>query len=259
MNNPYTVLGVSTDASPKDIKKAYKRLASKYHPDKNKDPSAVQQFQSIQEAYDTLSDPKKKAQFENPFSGNAENAYRHEWNFNDNFGSNKDFEEVLRKARANAEQSHANRTQINISLEQCFTGTTYKLDGRSFNVPKGIRPKAILRVYGYLVTVNILPHKKFKRAEDDLLLELTIDSTEAMVGIDAIIQTLDNKTFKVKIPAGTQPNQVIKLAKKGMQNPEIPSKIGDLLIKIQVTIPKDLTAAQQAAIMSLPHRTSISI
>ncbi|EJE98653.1 chaperone DnaJ, partial [Liquorilactobacillus mali KCTC 3596 = DSM 20444] len=64
IRNPYEVLGVSKDASAADIKKAYRKLSKKYHPDLNKEPGAEEKFKEINEAYEILSDPQKKAQFD---------------------------------------------------------------------------------------------------------------------------------------------------------------------------------------------------
>jgi len=260
MTDYYRVLEVAKTATSQEIKKAYKRLANKYHPDKNKDANAPTQFNKVKEAYNILSDDLKRKQYDAQF-----NRSQAEYQFNRNTGGGwqrRGFDNFDAFANDTVRQqnrrSRAKRIYINITLNQSYTGMEYVLDGKKFHIPKGVRPNTTMHVYDTLVTIQIAPHDTFKRAEDDLLCELQLTAIEAMLGMEVLIKTLDNKQLKFKVPQCVQQGQVIKLSGKGMPNPEFDNRVGDLLVRCNISIPK-LTKEHLDVIMSLPHRTIIDM
>ena len=256
MSNYYEVLGVAKDASKNDIKKAYRKLAQKYHPDRNKEPNAEDKFKEISKAYDTLYDDKKRAAYDNPQPEGY--AFR-----TSNMGGPGGLDEIL---RAMAEEMMGRRTygqrqsytmaNVTISLEEAYEGTVRTLNGKPFNIPAGVRTGNQLLVDDIIIVINIARHSKFKRSQDDLLTAVQIDAIEAMLGIECNLTNIDGKIIKVKIPAGIQNGKLVRVAGKGMPNPEIPGQRGDLLVQVGIGIPDDLTDEENEAILNVRHRKS---
>ena len=121
----YETLGVQRDAGEKDIKKAYRKLASKHHPDKGGDQ---EEFKKIQKAYETLSDPQKKAEYDNPNPFGGQNPFGgnpFEDIFGDIFGQRRQPQRPPRPMY---------RTQLNVTLRQAYTGSQQTLE---LNTPQG--------------------------------------------------------------------------------------------------------------------------
>lgn len=125
MKDYYKILGVGRDSSPEDIKKAYRNLAMKYHPDKaGKDPSAEAMFKDISEAYETLSDPQKKAQYDNPNPFGGNNSFGAGFDF---FNRSNDFSSFFSRTRRGGPSLGRNiNARIMISLEEVMNGTIKK-------------------------------------------------------------------------------------------------------------------------------------
>ena len=145
------------------------------------------------------------------------------------------------------------------SLADAYIGKTISIDGtHSIYIPGGARSGTKFYAEGRTFRVDILPDPKFKRSNDDLLVDVTIDAIEAILGVETILSHLDCVKLQFNIPAGIQPGQIVKLAGKGMKNPET-DKVGDILVRITVTIPKVLTDTQKDILKSLTHRSLINI
>jgi DnaJ-class molecular chaperone len=269
----YEVLGLTKTASEDEIKKAYRKLAMQFHPDRNPDdPTAQGKFQEVGEAYQHLSDPEKRSHYDN--HGHSDNPFSHggkrSWSWDPSGGGTQDAEmnEIFRSffgkdspfsgfnQKANPQpQVHV----VNISLADAYTGKTVNVDGKHIiNIPKGARSGTKFYAEGKMFRVDIQAHYKFKRADNDLLVDVTISAIEAILGVDAILEHLDGVKLQFSIPAGIQPGQIVKLSGKGMKNPET-DKVGDVLVRIAVSIPKVLTDVEKEALKSLTHRSSINI
>ncbi len=248
MNNYYDVLGVKKDASAADIKKQYRKLAQKYHPDRNSDSNAKEKFQEINNAYQTLKDPAKKAEYDTPQQQGG-------FTFTTSGGSGESLHDILRQAMGGgfAQRRQQQMAQVNVTLEEAFTGTTRTLNGKDFSIPAGVRSGNQLRVDDFIIIINVRRHYRFQRSHDDLLLGIEISAIEAMLGIDVMITNIDGKRIKVKIPAGIQYGKLVRVPRKGMPNPEFGGR-GDLLVQVAMTIPDDLTNAERASIMNVKHR-----
>lgn len=258
----YDVLGITRSANDTEIKKAYRSLASKLHPDKG---GSTEKFQELQEAYDNLSDPQKREAF-NRYGHNApqQQAASHQQHggmspdqFSEIFGgmfNHGHFGDIFGRA-----QQQVQRHIITITLEDAFKGKQLRLPaGISLNIPAGIRHGTRFHADQSLYEVHIQPHAKFKRADDDLLVDVEINAIEAMLGVDALLDHLDGSKLQFTIPAGIQNGQVVRLSSKGMKNPEI-DRQGDLMMRITITIPKTLTTEQKEFLKTMPHRTSFNI
>lgn len=267
----YEVLGLAKSATEDEIKKAYRKLAMKYHPDRISEESekaeAEAKFKEAKEAYETLSEPEKKSiydqygfnQPQNPFTHNPHTGAR-TWTFDgDLHNMNHIFQEIFGgRSGFNGGPSARVVSVITISLLDAYTGKTVRADNSDVIIPAGIRPGTKLYVDGKLFRIDVRPDHKFKRALDDLMVDISITAIEAMLGIEATLEHLDGAKFQFGIPSGIQSGQVVKLSKKGMKNPET-GYTGDLLIRVTVIIPKDLKDAERASLKILPHRESIII
>lgn len=266
----YSILGVAKTATPDEIKKAYRKLASQHHPDKGGD---TKKFQEIEEAYRTLSDPEKRQQYDNPqpqfgggFGGMPPGF---EDIFAQAFGGRHPFGDMFGRRQ----QPQRNRTMnlnATISLNDAFTGkeiiANVKLpSGRDqvieIKIPPGVTDGTILRLANMgddthpnmprgdiHLTVIITEHPMFTRQGDDLIKNIEITCVEAMLGKVIEVETLDGKTLEVKINPGTQPGQMMSAQGYGMPNMRDPRFKGRLLMNINVTVPKFLTDEQKQAL-----------
>lgn len=266
----YKTLGVDRNASQDDIKRAYRSLASKNHPDKGGDTA---RFQEIQSAYAVLSDAEKKQEYDNPQPqgfhhasgmGSAEFAdvFGHMFGGGDNpFGN------IFGQRRQAQRRNQTLNIQTDITLEEAFTGKDLIANltlpsGREqvleVKIPRGVHNGVVLRLaalgddtYTDLprgdlhLCVMVREHPVFQRQGDDLAVTKNISCIDAMLGCSVAIDTIDNKTIEVKVLPGTQEGSVLGASGFGMPKISDNRFKGRLLIKIHITIPTDLTDAQK--------------
>jgi curved DNA-binding protein len=288
----YKILGVERSASADDVRKAYRKLAMQYHPDRNPgDKQAEEKFKEINEAYQVLSDPQKRARFDQVGSAYSNWQQRggspgdFDWSqwysgqpgasggtrvdygdLNDLFGQDI-FSDFFRSIFGGAgggrpgtstrpRQAASYQQPISISLEEAYHGTTraFQSDDRHLQVriPAGVKTGSKVRVAGgapdgsdlYLI-VEVGPDARFERQGDDLRGTATVDVFTALLGGEAEVPTLDG-TVKLKIPAGTQPEQVFRLAGRGMPRLRSSQNKGDLFVRLKVRVPKQLSEKQKS-------------
>ena len=234
MADHYQTLGVAKNASPDDIKKAYRKLASQHHPDKGGDTA---KFQEIQIAYDILSDPQKRQQYDNPmpqgnpfggFPGGAPGGFNFNFNgtdFNDIFG--QVFQQHHQRQQ-NQQQSF--RTSVHITLEQSYSGGAMQLKLQTHNqvhavnidIPKSVvdggqvKYDNLIPGGSLIVEFRVQPNLKFERRGMDLYCNQQISVLDLIVGTSFEFTTISGKTLEVRVPPKTQPYMHLKIAGEGM-------------------------------------------
>ena len=284
----YKILGVERSANADEVRKAYRKLAMQYHPDRNPgDKQAEEKFKEINEAYQVLSDTQKRARYDQLgsaysnwqqrgggrgdfdwsqwFSGQpAGNVHVEYGDLNDLFGEGmfSDFFRSIFGGMGGTQAARRSRSRpayqqpVSISLQEAYSGATRTLqsNGRRLEVriPAGVKTGSKVRVAGggpegldlYLI-VEVADDARFAREGDDLRTSATVDIFTAILGGEAEVDTLEGKV-KLKIPAGTQPEQVFRLAGRGMPHVKDVKNKGDLFVRLKVRIPKHLSAKQKA-------------
>lgn len=269
MDDYYSILGVQQSASQEEIKRAFRSLASKHHPDKGGDTAT---FQKIQEAYAVLGDPEKRQEYHNPRVRTNE---FHSFNdippeFREIF-ANFNFDNLFQHNRV-----RKNKTlnfEIKITLKEAFQGKTSLLSillpsGKEqvieVKIPPGIRNGGIIRLVGMgddsiptqprgdlHLTVQILDDHSFERIDDTLIKNIDINCFEAILGKTLTIQTIDDKTLEINVPAGIQHGQTLSIQGYGMPNVRDPRMRGKLLLNINIKIPTNLDQTQLNLIKQL--------
>ena len=260
MKNPFDILGVERNASDTEIKKAYRKLAKKYHPDKS--DGNEEKFKEIADAYETLTDPKKKAQFEgNPF-GNFDH------NFFDDFLKQSGFGQQFDARYGWAERKGANvNGKITITLEEAFRGT--KRDLRvgmrtvSVDIPAGVKPGQRIKLKGLgqkgmtedqngdlILTIDILDTQDLFLDQKGLHTIKRISLYDALLGGKGTVELFD-KTIRYTIPKCVQHGKVLRIKGKGFPMYNNPHLFGDLYINVFVEMPDKLTDEQVELIQKM--------
>jgi len=248
----YQTLGVAKTATPDEIKKAYRKLASQHHPDKGGDTAT---FQKIQTAYDILSNPQKRQEYDNPNTFNGPGFGAPGFSFNVNgFNMNDMFEQIFRQQHQ--QQKPAYRTTVVVTLEQVATGgdhllklqTPQGLKVVTIQIPVGIEDGNQLRYdnlidnASLIVEYRIQPHLRFDRRGADLQCNHSISVLDLIVGTTFEFVTLSGKTFEVKVPPKTQPFMQLKIAGQGMPIYNT-ANFGDQIILLKPFIPDIIDSA----------------
>ena len=267
MADAYEILGVPRGASDADIKKAYRRLAGQHHPDKGGDTA---RFQEIQSAYETLSDPNKRAQHDNPnpfgpgFHGHPGGGFEFHFGgggpedifqqfFSQGFGGQNPFQRH-QQPRRNKDL----RVQLTISLadtlnQQKKTISVQTTKGDRYNVdvdiPRGINNGTTIKytqmgdnmfdtlTRGDLyVIINVENDNRFELHGINVVINLEINSIEAMTGVDKIVQGIDGREYSVKIPQGCQYGTKFGLQGQGLFQMNTMHR-GDLIVNVVVKTP----------------------
>ncbi len=313
----YEVLGVKRTATPDELKKAFRKLAVLFHPDKNQgDKKSEERFKEASEAYEILSDVQKRQQYDqfghgfaafsgagagaggpfrggNPFGGGGGYGGFEDQTFS-GFGSSgpESFQDIFGDIFGEAFRGGAGargprpgeqgprggsktrgadlRYTITITFEEAATGTEKTISfvrqrgGReetaklAITIPSGVKPGQRLKLRSegdappagnqmgdLYVIVNVAEHTLFKRVENDVHLEVPMNFVDAVNGVVIEIPTLTGKA-SLRIPPGTPSGQIFRLKGKGF--PAVGqggAAMGDLLVKVLIDVPRDLTDDQR--------------
>mgnify|MGYP003596898859 CR=1 FL=1 len=288
----YNILGVDKNASDEDIKKAYRKLARKLHPDLNpNDKEANKKFQQINEANTVLSDPEKRKKYDrygehwehgeayekaqqNQSSGSrgGQNTTYSEGFANDDFSDY--FQSMFGGSRGSSGRTVKFRGQdynatLQLDLLQAYTSQkhTFTINGKQIriNIPAGVEDGQVIKLTGYggkginggpngdlFITIAVDAGKEYSRIGNDLFKTVELSLFEAVLGADIVVDTLSGK-LKLKVPAGTQNGSKVRLKGKGFPVYKIDGQFGDLIISYQVRIPTNLTVQQRALFNELAN------
>jgi DnaJ-class molecular chaperone len=264
----YVTLGVAKNATPDDIKKAYRKLASKHHPDKGGDTAT---FQKIEEAYRILSDPQQRQQYDNPMP----QSFGQNFNFN---GGPDIFQDFMSQMFKQQHQQHQHRqrqkpvfrTTVTVTLEQSYKGeeqvirlqTPTLTHAANIQTPKGVHNgdqvkfDNIIQEASLIVEFKIIPHLKYDRNGNDLLSNHPISILDLITGTSFEFTTLSGKTFEVTVKPKTQPFMQLKIAGQGMPIHGT-NQFGDQIILLKPYIPDIIDESIMNSILQSKNKESI--
>lgn len=265
----YDTLEINENASADEIKKAYRKLARKYHPDVNKDPQAEEKFKEINAAYEVLSNPEKKQQYDQ--YGDSMFGGQNFHDFARGQGSNVDLDEILRQMFGGAggfsrggfsqggfggfggfsQPDLDSNAQITIPFDVAILGGKQfiNLNSESFDikVPEGIEDGQKIRAKGkgksyqgqrgdLIIKINIASNPDYERNGDTLIKVFDLSLKTALFGGKVEVKTI-HKDITLKVPQNTKQNQKFRVKELGVLNRKTGIK-GDLYLKANIVLPK---------------------
>lgn len=276
----YKILGVSKTASPEEIKKAYRKLALQYHPDKNKTKEAEEKFKEINHAYEVLSDTRKRQQYDQfgsaafqggaaggPFGGgfggfpfgDAQGKRQGPFTYTYStggqgaqgfdFGGFTDPFDIFEQFFGSASPFGRRKPTYSIFIDfmEAIRGVqkNVNINGvtRKIKIPAGVDDGSRIRFDDFDLIVDVRPHSRFVREGQDIISEKEISMVKASLGGIVDVETIDG-SVKLKIPEGTQPGALVRLRGHGVSHIRGKGR-GDHYVRIKVTIPTKLRGKQK--------------
>ena len=269
----YEILGVAKDTGAGEIKKAYRRLALKWHPDRNKSSEAEKRFKEINEAYEILSNSKKRqaydqfghAAFSGGMPGAGQGVYTSYGNLGDilrqagvSWGGFSDpfdiFESFFGGQSPFVRREQLPTYRMAIQQKEAVLGCEKEvsIDGKKkkIKIPAGVDSGSRMKFPDFYLLIDVLADSDFARHGDDLITEKEVSFAEATLGSVAKILTIEGKEVKLRIQPGTQPGTMVRLRGFGVPHLRGRSK-GDLYVRFRVKIPQKLTRKQKELIKEL--------
>jgi len=283
--NYYEVIGVPKTASKEEIKKAYRKLAKKYHPDVNQsDKNSEEKFKEINEAYEVLSDDNKRANYDRfgsagPGMGGGPQGFG---------GQGVDLEDLFRGFSGGGAggfgsifeemfTGHSNRPRkgqdvvlrLDLSLKEAFEGKKVSIrllsgQNKDIKIPAGVSNGMDLRLQGegqpgvnggpngdYFLRVFIKPEPNLERQNNDLIKTIKLNVLDALSGIKLDIKLFGNEKVNVRIPENADFNTLLRVKGKGFSIMNSPGKRGNLYIKIIPVMPKKLNKKAKSILETL--------
>jgi len=287
MKDYYKILGVERNASQEEIKKAFRKLAHTYHPDKKGGDEA--KFKEVSEAYAVLSDEKKRAQYDQfgsagagaGFGGAGFNPQDFGFDFSQfsgfggagvNFDAG-DLGDILSGIFGGRRTPRGRDVAVDVELtfKESIFGVERKISINSKSVkqkevkvtiPPGIENGQMIRLTGYgetieggragdlYVKVRVKPHSTLRKEGYNLIMEMDIKLSEALLGGERKIETLDGE-MTLKIPTGTNTGTILRVKGKGVPVATGASRRGDLYVRVHVKLPEKLSKEEKKLIEEL--------
>jgi molecular chaperone DnaJ len=270
----YELLGVTKSSTPDEIKKAYRKLALQFHPDRNKTKEAEAKFKEVTQAYEVLSDAQKRQTYDqygaaafdpstgsgpfgggNPFGGQQSGRYG-PFTYTTN-GSGQDFDfggfsdpfDIFEQFFGGGFTNRQRRPvySLTITFMDAVKGTekevTIENKKQKIKIPAGVDSGSRIRFDSYDVVVEVIPDKRFHREGLDIVTDKQISFPQAVLGFETEVETIDGEV-KIRIPAGAQPETLIRLSGRGVPNVRGRGR-GDHYVRIKVMIPKSVSKKQK--------------
>lgn len=273
----YKVLGVDKKAAADEIKKKYRALARDLHPDKTKGDSAKEEkFKAVSEAYEILSDAKKRAEYDEARSLFERGGFQG-GDFHDVFGGGNPqdiFANLFGGAvRRGPRKGQDLQTEATITFRESVFGTTLDLrlatdrgqaQNISARVPTGVSDGAKIRVKGkgaqgeagpgdLFIQLHVKPHPIFSRKGENLTITLPVTFTEAALGADIKVPTMAGDDVTVRIAPGTPNGRTLRVKGRGITKG---STTGDLLVTVEVQVPQRVDGKALEALKTFAEETS---
>lgn len=269
----YSTLGVEPTAGEAELKTAYRRLARKYHPDVSKEPGAEEKFKAVNEAYEVLRDPAKRAQYDQlraggyrggeefrpppGFGNGGQGGFEFDVGDIGGNGFSDFFESLFGRMRGGARPRPAPsgdvRAKLEVPLERAYAGGAQRIqiNGRTLDVkiPPGIRPGQVIRLAGQgspqggdlLLEIDYQPHPQFEVDGRNILYTLPVAPWEAALGASVTVPTLGGDV-EVKVPPNSDAGRKLRLRGRGL--PGKPP--GDQIVEIEIRAPKAANDKQRS-------------
>jgi molecular chaperone DnaJ len=269
----YTILGVKKSDSDDVIKKQYRKLSKELHPDATKgDKKLEERFKEVSEAYEVLSDPKKRAEYNEMrdlyksggmrggmggMGGGPQGGYQ------DFFGGGDPqdiFSTLFGGGRRGPSKGADLQTEATISFRDSIFGSEINLrldrETISTRIPAGVKDGSKIKLKGrgspgaagpgdLFVIIHVTKHPVFTRDEENLLMTLPVTFAEASLGADIVVPTIDGEEVKVRLAPGTQNGKTLRVKGRGITRNH---KTGDLLITIDVVVPQRVDGKAKKAL-----------
>jgi DnaJ-class molecular chaperone len=268
----YEILGVDKQATAAELKKAYRKKALEYHPDRNKSTDAEEKFKEVNEAYEVLSNPEKRQAYDQfghaafdpragmggfgggqtsragPFSytfyTSGSPGAGFDFGFSDPF---EIFESFFGGASPFRRQPTKPRYGLTVEFMEAMKGVekTVVIDGKkhTIKIPAGADEGTRIRYQDFDVTLDVRPDERFKRDGADLFVDRVVSFPMATLGGEVEIPTIDGE-MKIRVRPGTQPGTLMRLSGQGVPHLHGRSR-GDLYVRLVVEVPKDLSRRQK--------------
>ncbi len=277
----YQILGVKKSDDSAQIKKQYRKLARELHPDKTKgDKKLEERFKAVSEAYEVLSDDKKRADYDQmrdaigsgripPNMGGfgGPGGFSAQGDFSDLFtggnGANDIFSSLFGGGHRGPRRGQDLQTETTISFRNALFGTEINANGTTTRIPAGIKDGAKIKLAGrgapgqggngdLYIIVHVTKHPVFRREELNLHMDLPVTFTEAALGADVKVPTMDGDEVTVRIAPGTPSGRTLRVKGRGVKTTK---GQGDLLVTIAVQVPQRVDGKAKEALEQFAEAT----